>query len=158
MVVTGGASGLGLAMARHFASQGHRVTVLDVDAESGLAAAAEISSEYPRAAVAFKKCDVSSWESQAAAFKETYREAGRIDFVMANAGVSEQGSSSLAALDEDEPSQPRLRALDVNLVGTIYCESPPPPPPTHVRTGRSPRKPGGAHGISSCQTRDTLRA
>lgn len=122
VVVTGGASGLGLAMTRHFASQGDRVVILDVNAETGVAAAAEVSSEHPQATVSFKKCDISSWDSQAAVFKEVYQDAGKIDIVMANAGISEQGASSLAAWDEGEPSQPRLRTLDVNLTGTIYCK------------------------------------
>ncbi|RYP13298.1 hypothetical protein DL767_010819 [Monosporascus sp. MG133] len=120
VVVTGGASGLGLAMTRHFAAQGYRVTILDVDEESGFAVETEVSQQHPRAAVAFKKCDISSWQNQASAFKEAHQQAGRIDVVMANAGISEQGKSNLAALDEDEPSEPRLRILDVNLRGTIY--------------------------------------
>lgn len=135
VIVTGGASGLGLAMARHFAAQGDRVVILDVNAETGAAAAAEVSSSsssaaHPQAtAVSFRKCDISSWDSQAATFKAVYHQeaGGRIDVVMANAGISEQGASSLLAWDEgegeeDEPTQPRLRTLDVNLVGTIYCK------------------------------------
>ncbi|RYO91565.1 hypothetical protein DL763_004946 [Monosporascus cannonballus] len=120
VVVTGGASGLGLAMTRHFASLGYGVTILDVNEESGLAVATEVSQQHPRAIVAFKKCDISSWQNQASAFKEAHQQAGRIDIVMANAGISEQGKSNLAVLDVDEPSEPRLRILDVNLTGTIY--------------------------------------
>ncbi|RYP48887.1 hypothetical protein DL768_005311 [Monosporascus sp. mg162] len=132
VVVTGGASGLGLAMTRHFASQGYRVTILDVNEESGLAVETEVSQQYPRAIVTFKKCDISSWQNQASAFKEAYQQAGGIDVVMANAGISEQGKSNLAALDEDEPSEPRLRILDVNLTGTIYRLYPFPTSPLYA--------------------------
>ncbi|KAI1493785.1 15-hydroxyprostaglandin dehydrogenase [Biscogniauxia mediterranea] len=120
IVVTGGASGLGLAMTTHFASQGHIVTILDVNTESGLVVVKDLSSQHPQATVAFKKADVSSWQDLAAVFKEIHQDVGKVDIVMANAGISEQGASSLVPVDETEPSQPRLKALDVNLTGTIY--------------------------------------
>ncbi|KAI1504002.1 15-hydroxyprostaglandin dehydrogenase [Biscogniauxia marginata] len=120
VVITGGASGLGLAMTTHFASQGHIVTILDLNNESGLGVAAEISSQYPQAIVTFKKADVTSWQALATAFKEIHHEHGRVDVAIANAGISEQGISSLAVLDESEPSQPNLKTLDVNLTGVIY--------------------------------------
>ncbi|KAI5921979.1 15-hydroxyprostaglandin dehydrogenase [Camillea tinctor] len=120
IVVTGGASGVGLAMVTHFASQGHIVTILDMNAESGLAVVRDLSSKHPQATVTFKKADVSSWQDLADVFKEIHRDAGRVDIVMANAGISEQGVSSLAPVDETEPSQPRLKTLDVNLTGVIY--------------------------------------
>lgn len=149
VVITGGASGLGLAMTRHFASQGHRVAVLDVNAESGSAAVTKVSLEYPQATVVFHKCDVSSWDSQASAFKTVYQEAGKIDIVMANAGISEQGASSLAAVDDGEPSQPRLRTLDVNLTGAIYST---------FRVGFIGQPRREAHRKYSCETRHALYA
>ncbi|KAI1136486.1 NAD(P)-binding protein [Hypoxylon sp. FL0543] len=121
VVVTGGASGLGLSMVEYFASQGHAVTIFDVDAQAGHKIAPELTAKYPQAAaVNFKCCNVASWDAQAAAFREVYEKEGHVDVVMANAGVSEQGVSSLTLVDEEEPSQPRLRVLDVNLAGTIY--------------------------------------
>ncbi|KAK3313952.1 hypothetical protein B0H66DRAFT_567447 [Apodospora peruviana] len=120
-IVTGGASGIGLAMSRHFASQGHRVAILDVDTNSGPQIAAYVAAEYPYSTVSFKKCDVTSWDEQAAVFKEVYEEhGGRLEIVMANAGVSEQGATTAVHLDEDSPSPPRLTVLNINLIGTIY--------------------------------------
>jgi NAD(P)-dependent dehydrogenase (short-subunit alcohol dehydrogenase family) len=124
VVVTGGGSGIGLAMTRHFASEGHLVAILDVNTASGLKVAAELASEYPNAQVTFKKCDVSSWKEQAAVFKEVFEEhGGKIDVVLANAGISEQGETSSVDLKEETPSEPRLGAINVNLIGVIYCES-----------------------------------
>ncbi|KAK3376043.1 hypothetical protein B0T24DRAFT_572633 [Lasiosphaeria ovina] len=124
VIVTGGASGIGLAMSRHFASSGHRVAILDVNGDSGPATAAAVAAEFPQARVSFRKCDVSSWADQAAAFEHVYRDhGGRIDVVMANAGVSEQGATTLVhRLDEEEdsPSPPNLATININLVGTIY--------------------------------------
>ncbi|XXH01831.1 hypothetical protein Hte_008193 [Hypoxylon texense] len=120
VIVTGGASGLGLSMTKYFASLGYIVTIFDVNTNAGHQVAAEVAEENPLAAVSFKRADVTSWDDQAKAFREVYQQHGRIDVVMANAGISEQGASSLALVDEEEPSQPRLRTLDVNLTGTIY--------------------------------------
>ncbi|KAK6851044.1 hypothetical protein PG995_009688 [Apiospora arundinis] len=119
-VVTGGSSGIGLAMAKYFASQGHHVFILDLSTGTGEAVAKQLSSEYPGATVNFKKSDVSSWDELARAFKDIYASQGRIDTVMANAGISEQGSSSLIAQTEEEPSQPNLKVLDVNMTGVVY--------------------------------------
>lgn len=121
-VVTGGSSGIGLAMAKYFASQGHHVFILDLSTGTGEAVAKQLSSEYPGATVNFKKSDVSSWDELARAFKDIYASQGRIDTVMANAGISEQGSSSLIAQAEEEPSQPNLKVLDVNMTGVVYSK------------------------------------
>ncbi|KAI1773237.1 NAD(P)-binding protein [Hypoxylon cercidicola] len=120
VIVTGGASGLGLSMTKYFASLGYIVTIFDVNTDAGHKVAAQVASENPQATVGFKRIDVTSWSDQATAFKEVYQQHGKIDVVMANAGISEQGASSLALVEEEEPSQPRLRTLDVNLTGTIY--------------------------------------
>ncbi|KAK8084896.1 hypothetical protein PG997_006167 [Apiospora hydei] len=120
VVVTGGSSGIGLAMARYFASKGQHLYILDLSTETGEAVAKQLSSEFPGATVSFRKSDVSSWDELSRAFKDIYASRGRIDVVMANAGISEHGSSSLLAQEEDEPSQPSLKTLDVNLTGVVY--------------------------------------
>ena len=121
VIVTGGASGIGLAMTRHFASQGHKVAVLDINGATGPGIIAEVTAEYPQASVSFDKCDVSSWEEQAAVFKKVYGEHGRIDVVMANAGISEQGQSSIVRVEDDAPVKPDIKSIDVNFLGAIYC-------------------------------------
>ncbi|ERS97855.1 hypothetical protein HMPREF1624_06026 [Sporothrix schenckii ATCC 58251] len=126
-VVTGGASGIGRAMARYFVDQqyGH-VAVLDVNKTSGGEAVAKLKAASSGSTqVSFVECDVASWVSQASAFRHVYDACGgRIDVVMANAGISENGESPLVAeamKDEPgEPSEPSMRTLNVNLVGTIF--------------------------------------
>lgn len=122
VIVTGGGSGIGLAMSRHFASEGHNLTIFDVNDTAGTKIEKELASEFPNIQVEFQRCDVSSWEDQAAAFKHVYDTRGRIDIVMANAGISEQGSTSAIDMKEKEPSKPRLKVLDVNLTGVVYSE------------------------------------
>lgn len=119
IVITGGASGIGLAMTRHFAAQGHNIVVLDVNANDGPSIVAEIAKEYPDSGLSFEKCDVSSWQNQALVFKKTFEHFGRIDVVMANAGISEGGRSDMSVLDEEEPTEPRLGAINVNLIGVL---------------------------------------
>ncbi|ROW17137.1 hypothetical protein VPNG_01351 [Cytospora leucostoma] len=122
-IVTGGASGLGTAIAEHFASQGHNVAILDVSVDAGNELASKLVTDYPEAKVIFKQCDVSSWKNQAETFKEVYTQYGRIDIVVANAGISEQGRSALASIEDDEPQEPNLKVLDVDLSGVIYSSS-----------------------------------
>jgi NAD(P)-dependent dehydrogenase (short-subunit alcohol dehydrogenase family) len=122
VIVTGGASGIGLAMVEHFASQGHNVAVFDVNLDVGKQVVASIVQNDPQAKVQFQKCDVSSWKNQAEAFKNVYNEFGRIDIVMANAGISEQGGSAMGSIEEDEPKEPNLKIMDVDLSGVIYSE------------------------------------
>ncbi|PSR99263.1 hypothetical protein BD289DRAFT_479638 [Coniella lustricola] len=132
-LITGGASGIGLSMARHFAAEGYNVAVLDVNAEGGehaiandiIPVVAKRGAEVGKPKAVFKKCDVSSWQSQADAFKAVYAEFGRIDVVCANAGIGEgsQGKSALAMVEEgdgEEPQEPGLRILNVNLDGVVY--------------------------------------
>ncbi|KAK0724836.1 hypothetical protein B0H67DRAFT_641334 [Lasiosphaeris hirsuta] len=126
VIVTGGASGIGLAMSRYFTSLGSRVAILDVNTESGTTVAAQLATEYPQATVSFKQCDVTSWDEQAAVFKEVYHEHGsRIDVVMANAGISEQGVTTIVDLNEDTPSPPKLKSLNINLLAVHYMNKKP---------------------------------
>lgn len=116
-VKLGGASGIGLGITRYFASQGAHITVFDINASAGPDIVKSIATEYPDAKLVFKRCDISSWEEQAAKFKDVYQEQGRIDIVMANAGITEKCK---LIVDEEEPLKPNLATLDVNLTGTIY--------------------------------------
>jgi meso-butanediol dehydrogenase / (S,S)-butanediol dehydrogenase / diacetyl reductase len=81
--VTGGATGIGKAIATGLADHGVRIAVADIDAE-GAAAAAE---DLARGAVSVT-VDVRDRASVEAAFSEARRLLGDIDILIANAGVS----------------------------------------------------------------------
>ena len=68
-VVTGGASGIGRAVARRFAGRGACVTVLDID-ESAAAVAKEIETDGGKAKA--YPCDVSELESVKTSFQEIF--------------------------------------------------------------------------------------
>ncbi|KAJ5895897.1 short chain dehydrogenase/reductase [Penicillium subrubescens] len=120
IVVTGGASGIGLGITRHFITQPDtHITILDVNATSGSQVLQQLQTEFPSGSVSFEQCDVSSWDSQATAFEKIYAEKGRIDIVFANAGISKEGNL-LPAKGEAGPVKPNLTTMNVNLVGVIY--------------------------------------
>ncbi|KNG89163.1 putative short chain dehydrogenase/reductase, partial [Aspergillus nomiae NRRL 13137] len=119
---SGGASGIGLGITRHFISQPEtHITILDINPKTGTQTLQELQAEHPSASISFEECDVSSWESQAAVFEKIYAEQGRIDIVFANAGITEKGSLLPAKQDGNEaPPKPNLATLNINLVGVIY--------------------------------------
>jgi NAD(P)-dependent dehydrogenase (short-subunit alcohol dehydrogenase family) len=140
VIVTGGASGLGKSMSAHFAALGDAVTILDVNVSLGAAVTDELNNNNSnnndargRGRVGFRKCDISSWEEQKEAFRDVWAREGRVDVVVANAGVSEGGRSWVVPPAEGLEGElegngdgelleaPRLRVLDVNLVGNVYC-------------------------------------
>lgn len=83
VVVTGGATGIGAAIARAFDRLGARVAILDLDADKAAATAATLAPG------AFGLgCDVRLRASVGDAFAAAIERLGRIDVVCANAGVS----------------------------------------------------------------------
>ncbi|KAL4898720.1 hypothetical protein BDV59DRAFT_197598 [Aspergillus ambiguus] len=120
IIVTGGASGIGLGITRHFAVQPDtHITILDINATTGAHVLSDLQREFPAASLSFEPCDTSSWEAQAAVFEKVYAERERIDVVFANAGITEKGSV-LDGLHAAAPVKPTTVTLDVNFLGVIY--------------------------------------
>ncbi|MGJ4952427.1 SDR family NAD(P)-dependent oxidoreductase [Bradyrhizobium sp. HKCCYLS20291] len=113
-VVTGGASGIGLAAARRFAALGMNVCIADVDEARLRSAAAQVAAEARRgeAAVMTATVDVSSRDSVAALEQAARQRFGAIDVLMNNAGI-QPGSRMLAETNWQ-------RILGVNLWGIIH--------------------------------------
>lgn len=118
-IVTGGASGIGLAMVEYFVSQGYRVAVLDITPEdAGRAALAHLEGDGSK--VLYRRCDVASWREQADGFRAVHEALGRIDVVCANAGIG--GGDMPPDGADEEPSEPDLSRLRINLDGVVFCE------------------------------------
>ena len=112
---TGAASGIGLAMAHAFASQGAHLMLLDLD-EAGLnRARSALSAAYP--AVRIETCVASITDPAAVdeAMKHTVEVFSRVDVLLNNAGIS-MNKPSL----EITPEEWR-RTIDIDLSGIFFC-------------------------------------
>jgi len=124
VLVTAGASGIGLEIVRAFAAAGARVFACDVQAE-GLD---RLSAELPE--VGSCLADVSSEEQVARLFEATDRELGGLDVLVNNAGVAgPTGGIETLSLDDWN------RTLAVNITGQFLCARLAVP---RLRQGRNP--------------------
>ncbi|KIW42312.1 uncharacterized protein PV06_05874 [Exophiala oligosperma] len=117
-IVTGGSNGIGEAYVRALSKAGAFVVIADVAEGDGEKLCKELGSS-----VRFVKCDVSSWANQVATFKEAAASSpsGRIDIVLANAGIGGPPDTIFSTKVEDaEPEEPKLKILTVNLTGALY--------------------------------------
>ncbi len=90
--VTGGASGLGLAMARSFSAAGMKVAIADIE-DSALDAVRHEFAETNATVIAMK-VDVSDRDAMTEAAQETFRTLGNVHVVCNNAGVAVGGNIS----------------------------------------------------------------
>ncbi len=113
-VITGAASGIGLAAARRFASMGLKVCLADLSAEALDRAAGEVAASAPsgRQAVITVPTDVSRLDSVQALKDKAYAAFGEVAVLMNNAGTAPGGGP----WDHYERWQ---RVLNVNLWGVI---------------------------------------
>jgi NAD(P)-dependent dehydrogenase (short-subunit alcohol dehydrogenase family) len=104
-VVTGGASGIGLATARAFARAGARVVIADV--RDGEACAREIDGRYV-------PTDVRDPEAVESLVRTTVTECGRLDVYFNNAGIEFHAPLADVAVEDHR------RMVDINLNGVFY--------------------------------------
>jgi NAD(P)-dependent dehydrogenase (short-subunit alcohol dehydrogenase family) len=107
-IVTGGASGIGLATARRFVSEGARVMLGDIDGERLAAAQAQLGD-----AVAAQRADVRVESEVEALVGATVDRFGRLDIAFANAGVG-----SFAQVVDVEVTE-WMRVIEINLLGPL---------------------------------------
>ncbi|GME29202.1 hypothetical protein GTA08_BOTSDO09533 [Neofusicoccum parvum] len=122
-LITGGASGLGAAIALAYAEKGAYVTLVDRNERLGTEYASELRNKGFHAQ--FIPADVTSWPSQVAAFKAaiTFHPDQRLDIVVASAGMlgepfvtPDEPAVSLTA----DPPRPRTDAWEVNTIGLAF--------------------------------------
>jgi 2-hydroxycyclohexanecarboxyl-CoA dehydrogenase len=112
-VVTGAASGMGLAIAQRLAGSGHRVAVLDLDGVAAERAAEELRGSGAQAlGIA---ADVADRGAVNRALAHVHRELGPVEIAVTSAGVDE-----FTSFTDITPSQ-WDRMLAVNLTGTFHC-------------------------------------
>ncbi len=113
-IITGAASGIGLATASLFADMGARVALIDINESAGKNAATEIRKRGGK--VKFFHSDISSDNECKNTIKAIHEEFGKIDILFNNAGVIKR--KNIIDLEEQDWDQ----VIDVNLKG-IYLVS-----------------------------------
>lgn len=108
-VVTGGAQGLGLAIAKRFIGEGARVVLGDVNLEATEAAAQELGG--PEVAIAVR-CDVTSSAEVEALVQAAVERFGGLDIMVNNAGITRD--ATLRKMTEEQFDQ----VIAVHLKGT----------------------------------------
>lgn len=109
-VVTGGASGIGLATARRLAAEGAKVVIADVDAAAGNAAAESVDGLFVRT-------DVTDREQVEALFQAAVDRYGSLDLAFNNAGISPPDDDSIL----DTGIEAWRRVQEVNLTSVYLC-------------------------------------
>lgn len=111
-IITGGASGIGLALSRELARRGFEVVMADRQLELAEQHAGDIRAGGARATAA--ELDVRDAEAFQRLADETVRRAGRIDYLFNNAGIGVGGEmDTYTPADWDD-------VIDVNLRGVAY--------------------------------------
>jgi NAD(P)-dependent dehydrogenase (short-subunit alcohol dehydrogenase family) len=110
--VTGGASGIGLALGRAFAEAGMKVMLADVEADALAAAVKSLHNVGPD--VRGVVCDVADSSSVEDAAKASHEAFGNVHVVCNNAGVAAGGGIDHISLDNWR------WVLDVNLMGVLH--------------------------------------
>jgi NAD(P)-dependent dehydrogenase (short-subunit alcohol dehydrogenase family) len=109
--ITGGAMGLGRAIAIRYARAGYRVCIGDVNDSRGQETCAEL--QRMGTAAFFVHCDVTQEKDLAAAAQELERRFGGVDIVVNNAGVATAGKIEDASLEDWR------WVLEINLLGVV---------------------------------------
>ncbi len=113
-VVTGGASGIGQAVAERLANDDFTVVILDINEDDGNQVAAEIQGRGKRAISMY--LDVTQENGVEAAFKKIISEHGRVDVLVNVAGGSLHRHNI-----EEFPLDHWQAVIDVNLTSTFLC-------------------------------------
>jgi NAD(P)-dependent dehydrogenase (short-subunit alcohol dehydrogenase family) len=113
-VVTGGASGLGFAVARFLASHGGHVILLDVNAAKGEAAVRELGSE---ARCGFIETDVTSEDDVVKSLSTAHREMGGLNVAVNCAGIL--GAGRVLGKEGPMPLKTFATTVTVNLIGSF---------------------------------------
>lgn len=111
-LITGGSKGIGLAIAKAMLAEGINVAFTSRSQDAADEVATELNSEFDAEAMGIA-CDVRDLKAQEAATKMIIEKWGRIDYVIANAGVGH-----FAPIDE-LTSEQWAQTIDINLTGVF---------------------------------------
>jgi NAD(P)-dependent dehydrogenase (short-subunit alcohol dehydrogenase family) len=114
-VITGGASGLGHAVAERVCALGGAVAMLDVQDAAGTQAARELGARAH-----YYNCDVTSEAAVNAAMAAAAAAMGGLNLLVNCAGIS--GSARTLGKNGPMPGEQYARVIQINLIGTFLCD------------------------------------
>jgi NAD(P)-dependent dehydrogenase (short-subunit alcohol dehydrogenase family) len=117
VIVTGGASGIGLATCVEFAKNGAKIAMLDMDIlalekQKQTFLTKDLTAECDILTI---ECDVTNQEACQSAIKQVLKQFGQIDILFNNAGITQRG------LFEKTDISVFKKVMDVNFFGSLYC-------------------------------------
>ena len=111
-VITGGVSGLGLAVAKYLVARGASVALLDINDEKGAAAAADLGAR-----ASYHRTDVTNEEGVAATLKQAAERLGGLDAAINCAGIL--GAGRVLGKEGPMPLKNFQTTVMVNLIGSF---------------------------------------
>lgn len=120
-VITGAASGIGQAMAVRFAEEGAHVVIADLPAQSAGAEETLARVQELGRRAQFVAIDVTQEEQVGEMAEVAAADFGRIDILVAAAGIEQDPSQAERPPIIDLPTASWQRLLDVNLTGVLLC-------------------------------------
>ena len=112
-LITGGTKGIGLGVAEMLIKEGYKVAITGRNAETVEAVAAQLNQQQEGAALGIV-ADVRNFDSQQAAVNQVLEKWGRLDVLVANAGVGHFASIETLTLEQWQET------IDINLTGVFY--------------------------------------
>ncbi len=112
VVITGGAGGLGSAMAARFAAQGCNIAIVDYDPAQGEKAVKKLGGEGE---FAFFQFDVTKLSECEGLFAKIYERFGSVDVLVNNAGISSHRGTTETITEQDWN-----KIISVNLSGVFF--------------------------------------
>ena len=113
-VITGGAQGIGFAIAQRFLASGAKVVIWDVNEPALAPAAAELSDKG--GTVATRRVDIADYDGVAAATQAAINAFGRIDILVNNAALVGPNEKLV-----NYPLDAWKQVIDVDINGTFHC-------------------------------------
>ncbi|MBT87477.1 MAG: short-chain dehydrogenase [Gammaproteobacteria bacterium] len=113
VVITGGASGIGLSSTNRFLKEGYEVIIIDIDKKAGKKLEKDLKSKGYT--LIFKHCNISSYQQVKEVFKSLKNDNKTPNVLVNSAGIS-PGLNMLHKYPVDEWH----KAIEINLNGTFY--------------------------------------